>query len=291
MHYVEVAASPAIRTFVECLWALDGPAPGAVLDPVFPDGHPELIVHGGDRFAAVGADGTLAVQGPVLLAGQMRHALTLSPLGHAHVVGARLGPHGLAAIFRGPAAELTDRVVDLDAIDPRLARHLFADVASRRTAEERLHALDRALGRWASVERIDPIVSVACGIALASRGLTRVALLARTTGLSARQFERRFGAQVGLSPKAFLRVVRFQQVLRAVDAGPTPDWARLAVELGFYDQPHFVNDFKAFTGHAPTDWNVPDGSLTALFSVGRRATPLPSDVAFFQDAATCDPLA
>ena len=112
------------------------------------------------------------------------------------------------------------------------------------------------------------------------------------TGLSARQFERRFGAQVGLSPKAFLRVVRFQEVLRAVGAGSTTDWARLAVELGFYDQPHFVNDFKAFTGYTPTDWNVQDDSLTAFFSVKRRHdTPLPSDVAFFQDAATSRSLA
>ena len=105
---------------------------------------------------------------------------------------------------------------------------------------------------------------------MACRGLTRVSSLAQSTGLSARQFERRFASHVGLSPKAFLRVVRFQEVLKAMDAGGRPIGRGLAVEHGFYDQPHFVNDFKAFTGHAPTEWNITDDSLTAVFSVGRR---------------------
>ena len=72
---------------------------------------------------------------------------------------------------------------------------------------------------------------MACG------GLSRVSSLAQATGLSPRQFERRFASHVGLAPKSFLRVVRFQQVLKAIDAGAAPDWSRLAVDHGFYDQP------------------------------------------------------
>jgi AraC-like DNA-binding protein len=273
MRYTEVAPSTALYPFVECLWALEGSACGMALDPVLPDGHPELIVHSGDPFAAVAPDGTRTVQAPVLLAGQMRHALALTMLGRAHVVGARLRPHGLRALFGGSSETLTDQVVDLEAIDARLAHHLLVDVAPRPGAVERMHALDRALGRWATAQRIDPLVGHACEIAMAGRGLTRVSSLAQSTGLSARQFERRFVAHVGLSPKAFLRVVRFQEVLKAMDAGGATDWASLAVEHGFYDQPHFVNDFKTFTGRAPTEWNITDDSLTAVFSVGRRRDP------------------
>jgi len=147
-----------------------------------------------------------------------------------------------------------------------------------------MRALDAALCRGATAQRIDPLVGTACRIALAYGGLTRVSSLVRATGLSARQFERRFASHVGLAPKSFLRVVRFQRVLKAIDAGGTPDWARLAIEHGFYDQPHFVNDFRAFTGFAPTDWDITEDSLTAVFSVGRhRGARDPSNVGFFQD--------
>jgi AraC-like DNA-binding protein len=249
MRYIEAVPSPAIRPYVECLWALDGWTRGGALDPVLPDGHPEIIVHSGDPFASVAPSGVRTVQAPVLVAGQMRHALALTALGHAHV-------------------------------------------AARPTPMERMHALDRALCRWANGQRIDPLVGQACELATARRGLTRVSSLVRDAGLSARQFERRFGAQVGLSPKAFLRVVRFQQVLKAMDGGGPTDWARLAVEHGFYDQPHFVNDFKAFTGLAPTEWNITDDSLTAVFSVGRGRDRLNRvDVGFFQDAHRSESLA
>jgi AraC-like DNA-binding protein len=270
MRYIEVRPSAALRPYVECLWALDGSARGMPLDPVLPDGHPEIIVHSGDPFAVVARDGTRTVQAPVLLAGQMRHALVLTMLGHAHVVGARLRPHGLAALFSGLSQTLAGQVVDLSALDAGIAHYLLVDVAPRPTAAERIHALDRALSRWAAADRIDPLVGRACDVAMACRGLTRVSSLAEGCGLSARQFERRFARHVGLSPKAFLRVVRFQEVLKAMGSAGATDWARLAVEHGFYDQPHFVNDFKAFTGRPPTDWNISEDSLTAVFSVGRR---------------------
>jgi AraC-like DNA-binding protein len=292
MRYIEAVPSPAIRPYVECLWALDGWTRGGALDPVLPDGHPEIIVHSGDPFASVAPSGVRTLQAPVLVAGQMRHALALTALGHAHVAGARLRPHGLKAFFGGSCEDLTDLVVDLASIDLQLARHLLVDVAARPTPMERMHALDRALCRWANGQRIDPLVGQACELATARRGLTRVSSLVRDAGLSARQFERRFGAQVGLSPKAFLRVVRFQQVLKAMDGGGPTDWARLAVEHGFYDQPHFVNDFKAFTGLAPTEWNITDDSLTAVFSVGRGRDRLNRvDVGFFQDAHRSESLA
>src|SRR5262245_53356274 len=129
MRYIEVQPSAALRPYVDRLWALDGSSPGTALDPVLPDGHPEIIVHCGDPFAVIGHDGTRTAQAPVLLAGQMRHALALTMLGRAHVVGARLRPYGLTALVGGSSETLTDRVIDLEAIDARTARHLLADVA------------------------------------------------------------------------------------------------------------------------------------------------------------------
>ena len=100
--------------------------------------------------------------------------------------------------------------------------------------------------------------------------------------MSPRQLERLFSERVGISPKLFLRIVRFQEVVRATRSGRRDlGWAALAAEHGFYDQAHFINDFKAFVGRTPADWNISDNSLAAIFSAVRRACE--RDVVFFQE--------
>lgn len=270
MLYLEYAPSPALETVVDRMWTLDGPGDVAELAPILPDGHPELIVHCGDPFVELRADGARHVQAPMLLAGQLRQAVRLAPLGETHVVGARLRPDGAAAIFGGSLEELTDRIVDVAGIDCALARRLREDVMPRGSAEGRIRALDRTLRDHVRRWRADALVSHACTIALERRGLVRVSKLAAIVGLSGRQLERRFLARVGLSPKPFLRVIRFQEVLRAIGPACADDWASIALEHGFYDQSHFVGDFKAFTGQPPSAWDVSEDSLTAVFSAIRR---------------------
>ena len=99
-----------------------------------------------------------------------------------------------------------------------------------------------------------------------------VSVLARDIGLSERGFERRFVAQVGLTPVRFRRLARLRAVLR-LHAGGLRDWSELAAATGFSDQSHLVRDCRAFTGLTPTEWAasqeapvgfLQDGTLTAL---------------------------
>lgn len=251
MEYVDYAPSPALRPFVDRLWTLDGPADTVELAPILPDGHPELIVHCGDPFVELRAGGERHVQAPILIAGQLRQAVRIAPLGCTHVVGARLRPDGAAAIFGGSLDELTGRIVDFACVDGRLARRLNDHVVPQCSAIDRVHALDRVLRQHVAPPHIDRLVARACAIGLEHRGLVRVGNVATSVGLSARQLERRFAARVGLPPKLFLRVIRFQEVLSAIGPASADGWAGIAVDHGFYDQSHFVTDFKAFAARRP----------------------------------------
>jgi AraC-like DNA-binding protein len=75
--------------------------------------------------------------------------------------------------------------------------------------------------------------------------------LEQKTGFSGRQLERNFARHLGVSPKAFARVVRFQAVAAAAARLNQPDWARLAADFGFADQPHLIREFKSFSGVTP----------------------------------------
>ena len=81
---------------------------------------------------------------------------------------------------------------------------------------------------------------------------TTVASVLDRIGLSHRSFAQIFHDQVGLTPKSFSRVQRFQRVLRQVHRLPSIDWADVALECGYYDQAHFIHDFQTFSGFTPT---------------------------------------
>jgi len=288
MIYRERLPSPGLRDFVERLWWLEGDADEIVAEPIPPDGHAEIMVHAGEPFLETVAGGGTRRQERVLLAGQATRAVRVAPSGFARVAGARLRPDAAHALFGCPQWELTDRVADLRDVAPALGRALRDDVAGRESGEEMLEALDAALSASTSrIRRAERPVSPALLLAAERGGLVRVDDLARLMGVTPRQTERLFRERVGLSPKLFLRIVRFQRALAAMRARRRTAWADLAVALGFYDQSHLIRDFRRFAGGAPGAWSPPEESLAAVFSPVRREARGPSaaDVAFFQDTA------
>ena len=95
-----------------------------------------------------------------------------------------------------------------------------------------------------------------------ARGDIRVGSLAEELGWSRKRLVTRFGEEIGLPPKAIARVLRFERARALAEAATRPDWARIAVESGYYDQSHLINDFRAFSGRTPGTF-FQDGAATA----------------------------
>jgi transcriptional regulator GlxA family with amidase domain len=114
----------------------------------------------------------------------------------------------------------------------------------------------------AEVERT--AVSVAVEEMLRAGGLVEIGDVAAGVGLSPRQFERRFRAEVGLPPKLFCRIQRFQRIFQALESGPAK-WADVAVDCGYYDQAHLIRDFRAFAGETPVELMAEDTDLARHF--------------------------
>jgi len=134
-------------------------------------------------------------------------------------------------------------------------------------------ALEQALIGLAPSSDVFSPARLAIAHAQYRRGLVRVPALARKAGLSARQLERVFAERIGLPPKTYLKIIRFQEVLHSLrDGAPSRTWAEIATSHGYYDQAHFIRDFKTFVGTAPSAWQISDESLTAFFSALRRST-------------------
>jgi AraC-like DNA-binding protein len=101
-------------------------------------------------------------------------------------------------------------------------------------------------------------INHASALLIKTTGQTRIDDLVRLTGMSASQLQRRFNEQVGLSPKGYARLIRFDQALVARRRAPERSWTDILHDLGYYDQAHFIREFHMFAGISPTrfsgDW-------------------------------------
>jgi len=203
--------------------------------------------------------------------GNQSHSSVTGVRGHQLGVQVELTPAGALALF-GAVAALNDAVVPLDeALGGRAAR-LVERLAETPTWGERLDVLDEALGRTDPVPALTPEVAWLRRRLLATHGQARVEPLMDETGWSRRVVTERFRRQLGLPPKAYARLVRFEHanaLLAAPRAGRT--LADVAVEAGYYDQSHLTRDFAALAGTTP-------GAVAA-------DAGLVPEVRFVQDAA------
>jgi AraC-like DNA-binding protein len=188
--------------------------------------------------------------------GTMTRALIVTTTGAVSLLGVRFRPGGLSGFCALNAAELTDAQVDLTNFWGQLAQETWHRLGETSPAE-RIGLLQKVLGaRTNGGNQTDPFIHHCVTRIEAARGGLRIRDLERSTGLSARQLERKFARHLGISPKSFARVVRFKAVAGAAAAAnpDPPDWVRLAGDFGFADQPHLVREFKAFSGLTPVDY-------------------------------------
>lgn len=282
MHYCEIKPSLPLRPFVECFWTLQGGSSdndGSTAGPperILPDGCVELILNFGERFVQH-VDGKKLSQPRNFVVGQMTGPILISPSGAVELFGIRFQPGGTRPFFCEPAHQLTDTVVDLGSVSNTFERELLNVCASRQTLGGKIAAADACLCERLGKTEVDlQLIKLATSI-IDRGGLVSVDHLASSAGVSSRQLERRFLQEVGLGPKLLARIVRFQQVFRAVDQA-NPAWATVAVECGYYDQAHLIRDFNQFAQQTPAVLFASQSSLTESFTRKTRTSDFSNTV-------------
>lgn len=218
MRYRETLPSLLLAPYVRCFWTLES---HTTLDPqlIIPDGCTELVFHFGDRFVRRLEDGTSVMQPLAFAVGQMERAVVIQPLGRADVLGVRFHPAGLSAFTAIPQHQLRGQMIAFDDI-------WGTGAISFDEPSSRLSIVERFL-----VGRLRPQ-----NFSLASGD---------------RQQRRRFQDLVGLSQKRLQRVERLQ---RAMSRLGRCDLTQVALDAGYFDQPHFTREFREFTGQTPSQF-------------------------------------
>jgi AraC-like DNA-binding protein len=190
----------------------------------------------------------------IVVSGTYVGAFVIDPSQHASMMGVHFRPGGAFPFFGAAVGELANSHVALEDLWGRSAVELRERLCSAATPQMRFQILEEALTtrrRWISDH---PAVSLALDIFGPAGIGDSVRATANRVGLSQRRFIQVFTAQVGLTPKLFSRVLRFQKAREVVNQAPTLNWCQLAVACGYYDQSHLIHDFREFSGLSPTEY-------------------------------------
>jgi AraC-like DNA-binding protein len=189
------------------------------------------------------------------IVGLMRTRFTRVLEGRGRVLGTKFRPGAFRPFVPFPVSKLTGRRVPLVRVFGPAGRRLAADVL-RHDDDRRGIAIVESFLRARS-PRADEAMALA-GRAAAriadDRALTRVDDLAAELGTTVRRLQRLFAEYVGVSPKWVIRRYRLLDAVERVAAGTAIDWADLALDLGYADQPHFIRDFKTLVGRTPAEY-------------------------------------
>jgi methylphosphotriester-DNA--protein-cysteine methyltransferase len=186
-----------------------------------------------------------------VVSGPYRTCFAIDPAQHASIMGVHFKPGGAFPFF-GAVDELADAHVNLDAFWGEWAVELRVQLAAAAPARRFAIMEDALLTRWRRCWRRHPAVAAALQIFDESPGHMTIRTAAKRVDLSERRLIQAFTREVGLTPKRYCRIQRFQQAREAIETLTTPNWAALAVDSGYFDQSHLIRDFREFSGLSPT---------------------------------------
>jgi AraC-like DNA-binding protein len=268
MNYQVHPASAELQLFIKCFWTLEADAsPDPVKQRVVPDGCAEMIIHCGDLYRQYFPDGSFILQPRGFIFGQISNYIEIAPTGRSSIVAARFQPEGLAPFLEVPVSDLQDRANDLITLFGEAGKQLEEKIIAADGTTERIALLESFfLSRLSTPAAIDSITRNCVDIILRSQGQMEIKDLAGKANINRRNLERKFVTAIGMSPKQLSRVVRLQVTLKLLEQRKFTSLTSLAYENGYYDQAHFIRDFKEFTGTSPRLFFAENLRLAALFA-------------------------
>lgn len=246
-----IQPSPILAPFVKHYWILETDGITPVSERVIPTGFMQMIFHRGDRMRL--SDNKLQPQ--TFICGQSAGFTDLISTGRVNMIVVVFHPFGVKAFFPMPMSEFYGMNVSLDDLSDKSLWELKDRVYNEMDNSNAIALIESALisrlrifdnHNW---KRITEVIR-----AINHEHQPNIASLSGIACLSYKQFSRIFTEYVGANPKEFTRIIRFQRALYILQNTPDINITELAFDCGYYDQPHLIKEFKAFSGYTPPEF-------------------------------------
>ncbi len=279
MIYETLKPAPPLALAVESIWIYSGYRPPHFLERVLPSGTIEMIVQLEDEpLRCYDPDSfqlTQVMRGP-LLVGARSEVQIIDTEQQLDVMGVHFRPGGIRSMFSMPADEISGMDVSVDNLWPGFGDQLAECLATASTPIRKLRVMERLLQRRMKMDR-EPHRAIPFALEKleAIDEPLPIGALASDIGLSSRRFIEVFSSHVGLAPKTYARIRRFQRALETIHQRQHRSWADLAFDCGWYDQAHMIRDFKQFSGLTPVQYESLNGEFMLHVPVEERGQICP----------------
>ncbi|MEM9984393.1 MAG: helix-turn-helix transcriptional regulator [Bacteroidota bacterium] len=263
MEYHTYPPDPDLGTLIKCHWTLHIPkeVPKG-RQQVLSDGCMDLIFNFGDEVYRILPDETHLVQPTSFVLGQITRPMWIEPMGEVETFAVRFRPGSFSYFTRRPMTDMADQDTPLSELfAEQRVRELEAEISKASETSERISLIERFL---LGVLEITVEPSALCQSVidqiLETKGSSSVKAMLQGQSNQRRRLEREFAQRVGTSPKQLCRAIRLQQALKTMLEGKKK-LTEVGHENEYFDQAHFIKDFKDFTGVSPKEFYTDDHFL------------------------------
>ncbi len=221
---------------------------------VYPNGNATLVFHYGSPSKFKKRNSSEYIESSLVICGQQCSYYDLSLSGRTSMILIVFKPYGVKSFFNFSMNELSNENLCLQDLIENEAAELEDKLFNSKNNNQRIIYLENFLLNRLILDKDFERVEHAIKIIENTKGLIKTQSLAQEVCLGIKQFERIFSKHVGLNPKKFTSIVRFQNVIRMKMNDKNANMYQLAFDNGYYDQSHFIHDFKNLTGLSPRDF-------------------------------------
>jgi AraC-like DNA-binding protein len=269
MKYQEITPGARLKHYVKCYYSYESASDDAFNDTVFPSGSMEIIFNlGSGNWQIVSSEG-FDTTPSVELWGQITKPLAVRSIGKNTMLGVRLFPHAAACFVNDNVEQFNNAVIDFKYLGGKSVASLHQKLLEIHSWDERIQLLENFL-----IDRLSICAKTSTRINVVHevmRELKRdgffdnIENVASRYGITARYLQKLFLQYTGLTPKLFSKINRFQNSLILVTKNEA-SLTDIAYDCGYFDQSHFIRDFKSFTGLTPSGYSSERSPITFAFA-------------------------
>lgn len=264
MWYKEVLPGAKLKSFIKYYFIYESTAQ-EFEDTVVPSGNIEIIFNlGAGQWKIAGQTG-FVTNPPIELWGQITRPLPIKSIGKNIMLGVRFKPHGAAWLLRHNASTFNNQVIDLESLWGSSIRELYDRLLNVQSWSSRISMVENfLLAKCAAAEtqftKVEMVHAMMMELSKDDFDENLVVVASRY-GISSRYMQKLFVELTGLSPKLYSKINRFQKSLRLVTKEEI-SLTSVAYDCGYFDQSHFIREFKAFTGSTPSNYSANNSLIT-----------------------------
>lgn len=257
--------SSDLAPYVKYYWIVSTPHPEA--SSISPSGYPELIFQFGDPVLIKISSKEEGFVPLALIAGQITRPVMLNFSGMLQCFCVKLMPYSLRALFKVNSSTFTDTATDLEQVDPGLNQYLFHKLSDAVNDIERVRIIENSLRKMLGInsDSVSALSSSVLKHCLAADRLSFSDIIA-DSGVSRRTLERNIKQDIGLTPKKFIKIIRFNRAFAMLKERPEMNLQDIAYINGYYDLSHFINEFREYSGNSPIRYLRQGDNFNSLFT-------------------------